>query len=127
MANCNKNEFSDLVDETLSEDELFEGKPIKALVVSLSVSGERLESHEPYFSLPYKDLVKYSQKKELLDMDVYCLEDKVSKFFCEFVKIPNMNIIYVKKINGENLLMFGESQKEMLEELGCSSNKKLAG
>ena len=49
MANCNKNEFSDLVDETLSEDELFEGKPIKSLAISLSVSGERLESDKPFF------------------------------------------------------------------------------
>ena len=128
MASKNKNEFSDLVEETLSEDKFSEEKTIKGLVIELSMNGEKLESHDPFFSLRYDDLVKYSQKKELFAMSIYCLKEKFSEFFCRYVKIPKMNIIYVKKMSGENFLMFGDCQKEMLEELvEYSSNKKLAG
>ena len=127
MANEGKNEFSHLVEETLSEESFFEKNLREGFWISLVANGEKLESFEPFFSLRYKDLVKHSQKQELLGMDVYCLEKKVSDYFCEYVKIPKMSIIYVRKISGENFLMFGYCQKEMLEELGSSSSKKLAG
>lgn len=128
MSNKNKNEFLELVEDTLDEGKFSEEKITNGIVIGLLKNGEKLESHEPFFSLRYDDVLNYSQKKELFEMSVYCLDEKFSDHFCEYVKIPKMSIIYVKKMSGENFLMLGDYQKEMLEELvEHSSKKKLAG